>query len=166
MAGPERRRRPRARRCSAAIQQLAGPATKVTYSADGTGADGADVAVVVVGETPYAEMHGRPARSRAVRRTTWTTIANAKKAGIPVVVVLFSGRPLIINDALRAGRRVRRGVAAGHRRPGHRPTCCSATTSRPGKLPVSWPKSMAQIPINVGDANYDPLFPFGFGLTY
>jgi beta-glucosidase len=35
-----------------------------------------------------------------------------------------------------------------------------------GKLPVSWPKSMAQIPINVGDANYDPLFPFGFGLTF
>ena len=35
-----------------------------------------------------------------------------------------------------------------------------------GKLPVSWPRSMSQLPINVGDANYDPLFPFGFGLTY
>jgi beta-glucosidase len=35
-----------------------------------------------------------------------------------------------------------------------------------GKLPVSWPKSMAQIPINVGDATYDPLFPFGFGVTF
>ena len=35
-----------------------------------------------------------------------------------------------------------------------------------GKLPHSWPKTMKQIPINIGDHNYDPLFPFGFGLTY
>jgi len=35
-----------------------------------------------------------------------------------------------------------------------------------GKLSYSWPRSMAQLPINVGDARYDPLFPFGFGLTY
>ena len=35
-----------------------------------------------------------------------------------------------------------------------------------GKLSFSWPRSMAQIPVNVGDANYDPLFTFGFGLTY
>jgi len=35
-----------------------------------------------------------------------------------------------------------------------------------GKLPFSWPRSMDQIPINVGDAKYDPLFAYGFGLTY
>jgi beta-glucosidase len=35
-----------------------------------------------------------------------------------------------------------------------------------GKLSFSWPRSMAQIPVNVGDATYDPLFKFGFGLTY
>ena len=35
-----------------------------------------------------------------------------------------------------------------------------------GKLSFSWPRSMAQIPINVGDPGYDPLFPYGFGLTY
>ena len=35
-----------------------------------------------------------------------------------------------------------------------------------GKLPHSWPRTQAQIPINEGDATYDPLFPFGFGLTY
>lgn len=34
-----------------------------------------------------------------------------------------------------------------------------------GKLPVSWPRSEAQEPINVGDRNYDPLFPYGYGLT-
>jgi beta-glucosidase len=33
-----------------------------------------------------------------------------------------------------------------------------------GRLPDSWPRSMAQEPINVGDASYDPLYPFGWGL--
>lgn len=82
-----------------AIQQIAGPGVKVTYSQDGTGADGADVAVVVVGETPYAEMLG-DRRDLSMSERDRATIANAKKAGIPVVVVLFSGRPLIIDDAL------------------------------------------------------------------
>ena len=33
-----------------------------------------------------------------------------------------------------------------------------------GKLPVTWPRSVSQEPINIGDRQYDPLFPFGFGL--
>jgi len=35
-----------------------------------------------------------------------------------------------------------------------------------GKLGFAWPRSMAQIPSHAGDAAYDPLFPFGHGLTY
>ncbi len=35
-----------------------------------------------------------------------------------------------------------------------------------GKLPHSWPRSATQIPVNVGDTTYGPLFPFGYGLTY
>ena len=34
-----------------------------------------------------------------------------------------------------------------------------------GRLPVSWPRTLAQEPINVGDPHYDPLFPYGYGLT-
>jgi beta-glucosidase len=33
-----------------------------------------------------------------------------------------------------------------------------------GRLAMTWPRSQAQVPINVGDASYDPLFPFGWGL--
>jgi beta-glucosidase len=33
-----------------------------------------------------------------------------------------------------------------------------------GKLPMTWPRTLAQEPINVGDANYDPLYPYGYGL--
>jgi beta-glucosidase len=35
-----------------------------------------------------------------------------------------------------------------------------------GRLGFSWPRSADQVPINVGDANYDPLFEYGFGLRY
>jgi len=35
-----------------------------------------------------------------------------------------------------------------------------------GKLPHSWPRSADQIPINVGDTKYDPLYPYAYGLTY
>jgi len=33
-----------------------------------------------------------------------------------------------------------------------------------GRLPVTWPRSETQVPINVGDPSYDPLFPYGWGL--
>jgi beta-glucosidase len=35
-----------------------------------------------------------------------------------------------------------------------------------GKLSVTWPRAMTQLPINVGDASYDPLFRYGFGLSF
>ena len=35
-----------------------------------------------------------------------------------------------------------------------------------GKLTFSWPRSMAQVAVHRGDAGYDPLFPYGYGLTY
>ena len=35
-----------------------------------------------------------------------------------------------------------------------------------GKLSFTWPKSMDQIPINVGDSNYEPLYKYGYGLSY
>ena len=33
-----------------------------------------------------------------------------------------------------------------------------------GRLPVTWPRSLDQEPINVGDRDYDPLYPYGYGL--
>lgn len=34
-----------------------------------------------------------------------------------------------------------------------------------GRLPVTWPRSAGQLPINVGDTSYDPQYPYGWGLT-
>jgi beta-glucosidase len=147
-----------------AIQNTVSPATKVTFSKDGSGAGGADVGIVVIGETPYAEGVG-DRDDLALAAEDVTAINNMKQAGIPVVVVLFSGRPMIINDALGRCDAFVAAWLPGTEGQGvtdvlfgdHKPT---------GKLSVSWPRSMAQIPINVGDKNYDPLFKYGFGLTF
>ncbi len=147
-----------------AVQKAISPATKVTFSKDGSGAAGADVGIVVIGETPYAEgMGDRDDLSLAEEDVT--AINNMKQAGIPVVVVLFSGRPMIINDALGQSDAFVAAWLPGTEGEGvtdvlfgdYKPT---------GKLSVSWPRSMAQIPINAGDKNYDPLFKYGFGLTF
>jgi len=147
----------------AALRAAAG-ADRVTYSRDGLGAAGADVAVVVVGETPYAEYKG-DRDDLSLSKDDRATLANAKKAGVPVVLVVVSGRPLILGDAVDMADAVVAAWLPGTEGQGvadvlfgdYKPT---------GKLPFSWPRSMEQIPINVGDAKYDPLFAYGFGLTY
>ena len=147
-----------------AIQNTVSPATKVTSSKDGSGAGGADVGIVVIGETPYAEGVG-DRDDLALAAEDVTAINNMKQAGIPVVVVLFSGRPMIINDAL--GRCDAFVAAWLPGTEGQGVTDVLFGDYKPtGKLSFSWPRSMAQIPINVGDKNYDPLFKYGFGLTF
>ena len=147
-----------------AIQSTVSPATKVTFSKDGSGAGGADVGILVIGETPYAEGFG-DRDDLALAAEDLTAINNMKQAGIPVVVVLFSGRPMIINDAL--GRCDAFVAAWLPGTEGQGVTDVLFGDYKPtGKLSVSWPRSMAQIPINVGDNNYDPLFKYGFGLTF
>jgi hypothetical protein len=42
----------------------------------------------------------------------------------------------------------------------------TAATEKAPKIPCNWPRDMAQIPINVGDRSYAPLYPYGFGLSW
>ena len=147
-----------------AIRNTVSPQTKVTYSIDGAGAAGADLGIVVVGETPYAEFSG-DRDDLGLAPEDLAAIATLKRQGIPVVVVLVSGRPLVIDPILKDVDAFVAAWLPGTEGQGvadvlfgdYRPT---------GKLSHSWPRSMAQIPINVGDAHYDPLFPYGFGLSY
>ena len=85
-------------------------------------------------------------------------------AAAKCVVVVVSGRPLIIDPPQRA--RSTRWSPPGCRAARARAwrTRCSGARPFTGKLPVSWPRTLAQEPINVGDANYDPLYPYGYGL--
>jgi len=148
----------------AAVSQLAGKDSKITYSRDGSGAAGADFAIVVVGEKPYAEFQGDRS-DLGLSAEDVATVAAVKKSGVPTVVVLLSGRPMILGDVLSQADALVAAWLPGSEGGGvadvlfgdFKPT---------GKLPVSWPRSTSQIPINLGDAHYDPLFAYGYGLTY
>lgn len=148
----------------AAIRNAVSKDTQVTFSRDGTGAEGATIGVVVIGETPYAEMVG-DRRDLHLESEDVRAIDNMKQAGIPVVVILFSGRPLIIEDALAKSDAFVAAWLPGTEGEGvadvlfgdYKPT---------GKLTFSWPRSMAGIGVHQADPGYDPLFPYGYGLTY
>ena len=147
-----------------AIQKSVSKDTKVTFSADGKGAEGADVGVVVIGEKPYAEMMG-DRKDLHLAEEDAAAVANMKAAGIPVAVVLFSGRPMILEQVIDKADAIVAAWLPGTEGQGvtdvlfgdYKPT---------GKLTFSWPRSMAQIPSHPGDANYDPLFKLGYGLSY
>jgi len=147
-----------------ALQKTAAKGAKVEYSTAASGAEKADVVVVVVGETPYAETTGDRDKLY-LSGADKSAVANARKSGKPVVTVVISGRPLILDDVVANSDAIVAAWLPGTEGDGvadvlmgdYKPT---------GKLPHSWPKRMDQIPINQGDASYDPLYPYGHGLTY
>jgi beta-glucosidase len=146
------------------LQAMRAAGTRVTSSRDASGAEGAEVAVAVIGETPYAEMRG-DSTDLALDPGDVALVRALKKTGVRVVVVLVSGRPLILDPILADADAIVAAWLPGTEGAGvadvlfgdYKPT---------GKLSYSWPRSVAQVPVNVGDAKYDPLFPFGYGLTY
>jgi len=147
-----------------AVKNTVSKETNVKYSPDGSTADSGDVAIVVIGEEPYAEMHGdREDLSLAKEDVALVEQLTAK--GVTVVVVLISGRPMIINSTLEKSAAFVAAWLPGTEGQGVADVLFGDYAPT-GKLPHSWPRSMKQIPINVGDETYDPLFPYGFGLTY
>ncbi len=147
----------------AAIRAAVSANTMITYSQDGSGAAGADIGIVIVGEPPYAEGSG-DSRDLQLADDETAAVANLKAAGIPVVTILLSGRPLMINDLLDQSNAFIAAWLPGTEGQGvadvlfgdYKPT---------GKLSFTWPRSVDQLPINKGDGQQDPLFPFGYGLT-
>ncbi len=164
------------------VKAAAGPGADVTYSEDAsTPVPTNSVGIVVVGETPYAEGFGdvngprwaydpgdngvpRPEKTMKLSAADRHAVDDVCARASSCVVVIVSGRPLVI-----APERVARidALVAGWL-PGSEGAGVADTLfgKRPftGRLPVSWPRSVAQEPINVGDRHYNPLFRFGFGL--
>jgi beta-glucosidase len=154
----------------------------VTFSEDASAPiDRDQVGVVVVGETPYSEGFGdvggplwafdpgdagvpRPVKDMRISQNDRDAIDAVCAEAHKCVVVIVSGRPLIIGpgllgdlDALvEAWLPGSEGAGVADTLFGDRPFT--------GKLPVSWPRTLDQEPINIGDADYDPLYPFGYGL--
>jgi beta-glucosidase len=154
----------------------------VTYSQDASAPiPEHSVGVVVVGETPYSEGFGdvggplwaydpgdngipRPVKDMQLSAADKQAVDRVCGGAGKCVVIVVSGRPLIIDPPQR--REIDGLVAAWL--PGSEGEGVADTLfgRRPftGKLPMTWPKTLAQEPINVGDADYDPLYPYGYGL--
>ncbi|MFE3633601.1 carbohydrate binding domain-containing protein [Streptomyces sp. NPDC059168] len=138
----------------------------VTYSEDASAPTGGyDAGVVVVGETPYAEGVGDVGNGHRLTLSAADQAAVDKVcAAMRCAVLVVSGRPQLIADRLgRIDALVAswlpgtEGGGVADVLYGRRPFT--------GQLPVTWPRSESQLPINVGDAAYDPQFPYGWGLT-
>jgi beta-glucosidase len=148
----------------AAIKNTVSKKTQVTYSRDGSGAAGATVGVVVIGETPYAEVNGDRA-DLSLAKEDQDAVAAMKSAGIPVVTILISGRPMILGDVLDKSDALVAAWLPGTEGQGvadvlfgdYKPT---------GKLSFTWPRTMAQLPLSMNTPNGDPLFKYGYGLKY
>lgn len=157
-------------------------ADTVTYSADASAVvKKGSVGVVVVGETPYAEGFGdvggpqwaydpadqgvpRAAQTMRLSDSDRAAVEKVCDATVTCVVVVVSGRPLVIEpDLLRQIDALQAAWLPGSQGEGVAEVLFGR---RPytGRLSVSWPRSMEQEPINVGDADYDPLYPYGWGL--
>ncbi len=147
----------------AAIRNTVASGTQVTFSADANDVKGADAAVVVVGELPYAEMKG----DRSDLRLAPADVALVQKtnsAGVPVVTILLSGRPLILGSALDASDAFLAAWLPGTEGQGvadvlfgdYKPT---------GKLPRSWPRTNDGLAAAATQPSTGaPLFPQGFSL--
>jgi beta-glucosidase len=149
----------------AALVQSVSSDTKVTFSADdGSAAAGADIAIVVVGEMPYAEGVGDRS-DQSLAEADLALIDKVAATGTPLVLLVISGRPLILGRALEKASAVVAAWLPGTEGGGLSDELLGKRAPR-GKLSFSWPRSMDQLPLHAGDAKYDPLFPLGFGLTY
>jgi beta-glucosidase len=147
------------------IRNTVGSGATVTYGRDGSGIDSSyRAAVAVIGETPYAEGQGDRPGSMGLDSTDLATLQRLKASGVPVVVVLVSGRPLDIAAQLPDWRALIASWLPGSEGAGVADVLFGAYHPT-GKLPVTWPASAGQEPINSGDGRTG-LFPFGYGLSY
>jgi len=138
---------------SVTIQNV-GTRTKGSYSGD--------VGIVAIGETPYAEGKG-DSSTLAVSGANAAQVTDICSRVTRCVVVLFSGRPLIINSQLNQANAFVAAWLPGTEGAGLTDVFFG-DFGFVGKLPVTWPNAVTQEPINAGDGK-NGLFPFGYGIT-
>ena len=139
----------------------------ITHVKSGDPVPRGDVAIVVIGEQPYAEMKG-DRQDLSLDPADVAAVKAAKAAGMPVVVVLFSGRPLILEPILNDADALIAAWLPGTEGEGITDVLFGRYNPT-GKLSVTWPRTMSQIPINVTPKGQKPqgaLFDYGFGLSY
>jgi len=141
------------------ISNAVSAGTAVTYSLDGAGAAGANVGIAVVGETPYAEGAG-DTQNLFLSAADLLTITNMHAAGIPVIVILVSGRPMYVESQVTNWDAFIAAWLPGTEGEGVADVLFGDVSPR-GMLSFSWPRNN-QVPVNVGDSGYNPLFAYGY----
>ncbi|MYM36258.1 glycoside hydrolase family 3 protein [Duganella sp. FT94W] len=161
----------------AGVQEVVGK-DNLTYSENAAGVDVGkyDAVIAVIGETPYAEGDGDIGPAGTLRLSgrhpeDLAVLRAVSGKGKPVVTVLITGRPLYTNDIINLSDSVVAAWLPGTEGKGvtdvlFRKADGKVNADFRGKLSFSWPKSACQTPLNVGDADYAPLFKYGYGLNY
>jgi beta-glucosidase len=144
-----------------------------TLSEDGSFSERPDVAIVVWGERPYAEGYGDRQHLNFDPQDPQSLVVleNLKAEGIPVVSIFISGRPLWVNPHINASDAFVAAWLPGTEGDGVAEVLFKTSAGEvnhdfKGTLSFSWPKYIHQTELNVGEDDYDPLFPYGYGLTY
>lgn len=163
---------PRAQSIWGGIQEaVADAGGSAVLSPDGTFEQKPDVAVVVFGETPYAEFQGDLETLDFTPTGPLETLRRLKAAGVPTVSVFLSGRPMWTNPEINASDAFVAAWLPGTEGGGVADVIVGDRAGTPrndfkGTLSFSWPKTAAGAPLNRGDPGYDPQFAYGYGLTY
>nr|WP_326838788.1 glycoside hydrolase family 3 protein [Sphingomonas alpina] len=139
-----------------------------TLSPDGSFTAKPDVAIVVFGELPYAEMRGdvRTLEFEAGDKQALALLKKLKAAGVPTVSVFLSGRPLWVNPEMNQSDAFVAAWFPGSEGAGIADVLIGGKRDFTGRLSYSWPKTAGQFTLNKGTPGYDPLFAFGHGLSY
>ncbi|GMI65064.1 hypothetical protein like AT5G20950 [Hibiscus trionum] len=150
----------------AAIKNTVDQSTDVVYKenpdAEFVKSNDYSYAIVIVGEHPYAETDG-DSLDLTIADPGPTTVKNVCGA-MKCIVILISGRPVVIQPYLASIDALVAAWLPGTEGQGVADVLFG-DYGFTGKLPHTWFKTVDQLPMNVGDPHYDPLFPFGFGLT-
>ncbi|BCE00936.1 glycoside hydrolase family 3 protein [Marinicellulosiphila megalodicopiae] len=144
-----------------------------------------DVVIYVFGESPYAEMMGDRDESGIIQgsqdgitmmyqervKRDLKALTRFKEAGIPVVGIFVSGRPMVLNQEIEQMDAFIAAWLPGSEGNGiaeviFKNNAGEVNFDFKGKLSFSWPKNPTDAELNVGNDVYDPLYPFGYGLNY
>ena len=146
---------------------------KAILSVDGAYDQKPDVAIIVFGEDPYAEMQGDIQHQllKAGDTRDLELLKRLQSQGIPVVSLFVTGRPMWVNRELNLSDAFMVVWQPGTEGAGVADVIFNGINGElnhpvKGRLSFSWPKRPDQGPLNWGDENYEPLFVYGFGLAY
>ena len=155
-------------------EAIAGNGGSATFNPNGefTGSP-PDIAIVVFGENPYAEGDGDRTHLSysGMESESLAILRRLRERGIPTVSVFLTGRPMWVNPELNASDAFVVAWLPGTEGGGVADVLVRGPNGAvqhdfQGRLSFSWPRHALHTPLNVGDTDYAPLFPYGYGLTY